>query len=131
MDSFLSEPTTHSHASNPERIPAIELKNQIKIKSATSDEASSSILHSSIRFLPLSAVSSLPKNDSLMRTIRRQRSSAHSDSNNHLPDNLRNTDRGEEFILYEDDELIIFTTKTNLSLLKECKHWFVDGTFKV
>ncbi|CAF1661299.1 unnamed protein product, partial [Rotaria sordida] len=131
MDSFLSEPTTHTHAPDPERIPAIEVKNQVKIKAATSDEASSSILHSSLRFMPLSAVGSLPSSDSLMRTIRRQRPKLCSDPNTRVPDNLRKTDRGEEFILYEDNEMIIFTTKTNLSLLKNCKHWFMGGTFKV
>ncbi|CAF1416428.1 unnamed protein product, partial [Rotaria sordida] len=131
MDSFLSEPTTHTHVPDPERIPAIEVKNQVKIKAATSDEASSSILHSSLRFMPLSAVVSLPSSDSLMRTIRRQRPKLRSDPNTRVPDNLRKTDRGEEFILYEDNEMIIFTTKTNLSLLKNCKHWFMGGTFKV
>ncbi|CAF1040827.1 unnamed protein product [Didymodactylos carnosus] len=40
----------------------------------------------------------------------------------HVPIELRKTDRGDDFILYEDDEMIIFTTKKNLSLLKECKH---------
>ncbi|CAF0934932.1 unnamed protein product [Rotaria sordida] len=122
MDSFLSEPTAHSHASDPERIPAIDLKNQIKIKAATSNEASSSILHSSLRLMPLSAAGSLPTPDSLMKTIRRQRSTPYTDSNQGLPDKLRKTDRGEEFILFEDDEMIIFTTKTNLSLLKNSKH---------
>lgn len=131
MDSFLSEPSAHSHASDPECLPAFELKNEIKIKAAASNEASSSILHSSLRFMPLSAAGNLPKIDSLVRTIRRQRSTPHSDSNTRLPDNLRKTDRGEDFILHEDNEMIIFTTKTNLSLLKDCKHWFIDGTFKV
>ncbi|CAF0963335.1 unnamed protein product [Didymodactylos carnosus] len=53
------------------------------------------------------------------------------DPNSRLPDNLKMTDRGEDFILYEDDKMIIFTTKTNLSVLKSFKHWFADGTFKV
>ncbi|CAF3260105.1 unnamed protein product [Rotaria socialis] len=131
MDSFLSEPTVHSHAPDPECIPAFELKSQIKIKAMASNEASSSILHSELRLMPLTAVGSLPKSDSLMRTIRRQRSTPCLDPSSRLPDHLRKTDRGEEFILFEDDEMIIFTTKTNLSLLKSCKHWFVDGTFKV
>ncbi|CAF4071153.1 unnamed protein product [Adineta steineri] len=48
MDKFESEPTAHCHPSNPERIPAIELKNQIKTKVAASDEATSSILHSAL-----------------------------------------------------------------------------------
>ncbi|CAF1077729.1 unnamed protein product [Rotaria sp. Silwood1] len=92
------------------------------MKAATSDEASSSILHSSLRFMSLSAVDSLPKIESLMRSVRRQRSAPHSDSNTLSPDILRETDRGEEFILYEYNEMIIFTAKTNLSLLKDCKH---------
>ena len=70
IDSFLSEPTIHSHAPDPECIPAFELKSQIKIKAMTSNEASSSILHSELRLMPLIAIGSLPKSDSLMRTIR-------------------------------------------------------------
>lgn len=127
----MSDPTPHSHASNPERIPALEIKNDIKIKAVTSDEASSSIIHSSLRSLPLTAVSSLPSPGSLARTVRRQRPTLSLTSTSQLPIELRKTDRGEEFILYEDNEMIIFTTRRNLSLLKECKHWFVDGTFKV
>ena len=30
MDTFLSQPTLHSHAPQPDRIPGIELKNEIK-----------------------------------------------------------------------------------------------------
>ncbi len=66
-----------------------------------------------------------------MRTIRRQRTVISSDSASQLPDSFKKTDRGEDFLLYESDELIIFTTKTNLPVSKNCKHWFADGTFKV
>ncbi|CAF1314240.1 unnamed protein product [Rotaria sordida] len=127
----MSGPTPHSHASNPERIPAVEIKNDIKIKAAISNEAASSIIHSSLRSLPLTAVSSLPSSDSLARTVRRQRPTLSLTSSSQLPIELRKTDRGDDFILCEDNEMIIFTTKRNLSLLKECTHWFVDGTFKV
>ncbi len=96
----MSEPTTHSHALNPECIPPIELKSQIKIKAVTSDKASRSILHSSLRFLPL------------MRTIRRRCSTPYLDRNSCSADNLRETDGAKEFILYEDNEMIIFTKKT-------------------
>ena len=49
----------------------------------------------------------------------------------HLSEELRKTDRDEDFILFEDEKLIIFTTKSNLPILKQQKHWFADGTFKV
>ena len=45
--------------------------------------------------------------------------------------NLEKTYRDKDFILNEEKDLIIFTTKTNLSILKQHKHWFADGTFKV
>ena len=66
-----------------------------------------------------------------MLTIRRQRRAEKLDDNGRLPQKLRKTYRDEDFILHEDEQLIIFTTKTNLSILKQNKYWFTDGTFKV
>lgn len=131
MDAFISEPTSHCHAPTPEQIPVVKLNNEIKSRSATTNESSSSILHSALRTFPLSAAGQLPKTESLLLTIRRQRIAPKVDSNGRLPEELRRTHRDEEFILHEDEHLIIFTTKTNLSVLKENKHWFADGTFKV
>ena len=44
MDAFLSEPTEHSHAPAPEKIPVIELTNSVKARATISDEPSSVIL---------------------------------------------------------------------------------------
>ena len=131
MDTFLSQPTAHSHAPNPERIPVIELKNQIKTRAANSDEPTSTILHSALRTFPLNATSELPRTEMIMQTIRRQRTTPSTGSDDRLPEELRKTDRGEDFLLYQDTEMIIFTTTSNLSALKQSKHWFADGTFKV
>ncbi len=109
----------------------IKLNNEIKARSATTNESSSSILHAALRTYPLSAAGELPKIESLLLTIRRQRTAPKIDANGRLPEELRRTYRDEEFILHEDEHLIIFTTKNNLSILKQCKHWFADGTFKV
>ncbi|CAF3452497.1 unnamed protein product [Rotaria socialis] len=95
------------------------------------EEPSSSILHSALRNYPILAASALPKTETLMVTIRRQRINDKIDTDGRLPDHLRKTDRGEHFILLEDEELIIFASKTNLSLLEENKHWFTDGIFKM
>ena len=73
MDIFLSQPTSHTHAPNPERISAIELNNQIKSRAAMSDEPSSAILHSALRTFPLSAAGQIPRSDIHLQTIRRQR----------------------------------------------------------
>ncbi|CAF1262559.1 unnamed protein product [Didymodactylos carnosus] len=51
--------------------------------------------------------------------------------NSCLPDVLRKTDRGEDFVLYKSNHMIIFTCKSNSDVLKSCNHWFADGTFSV
>lgn len=131
MDTFLSQPTDHNHAPIPELVPVIELNNQIKVRAAISEEPTSTILHSSLKTFPLSATSVLPRTEMLMQTIRRQRRTPKTTSTDGFGEDLRKTYRGEEFLLHEEAEMIIFTTKSNLSALKQSKHWFVDGTFKV
>ncbi|CAF4523270.1 unnamed protein product, partial [Rotaria socialis] len=130
MDTVLSEPTEHCHAPNLGKIPVLELKNKIKSRAADSEEQSSTILHSVLRSFPLDSAGQLPKTDTLLRTIRRQRQAISVNADNRLPDHLKQTDRGENFVLHEDNKMIIFTTTSNLSILEACKHWFADGTFK-
>ena len=131
MDAFLSQPTSHNHAPNPDRILAIQLHNQVKQRAATTDETTSSILHSALRTFPLHAATQLPRTDIISQTIRRQRTTPATTSNDRLTEHLKKTYRDENFLLYEDNDMLIFTTKSNLSLLKQSKHWFADGTFKV
>ncbi|CAF2131900.1 unnamed protein product [Rotaria magnacalcarata] len=114
MDAFLSQPTDHNHAPNPERIPVIELRNEIKAREVTSEESTSVILHSSLRTFPLSATSKLPRTEMLKQTIRRQRQTPATTSTDGLTDDLRKTYRGEDFLLHEEKNMIIFTTKSCL-----------------
>ncbi|CAM4825423.1 unnamed protein product [Rotaria magnacalcarata] len=131
MDAFLSLPTAHCHAPHSDRVSVIQLKNEIKTRVVMTDKSSSSIINSALRTYPLSAAGELPRSDGLSLTIRRQRTTETVDVNGRLLEKLRKTYRDEDFILHEDKKLIIFTTKTNLSILKQNKHWFADGTFKV
>ncbi|CAF3039124.1 unnamed protein product [Rotaria socialis] len=131
MNVFLSLLTIHCHAPHPDRVPALQLKNEIKTRTVMTDESPSSIINSALRTYPLSAAGELPRSDGLSLTIRRQRTTETVDVNGRLPEKLRKMYRDEDFILHEDKKLIIFTTKTNLSILKQNKHWFVDGMFKV
>ena len=131
MDAFLSQATSYSLAPQPDHIPAIQLKGEIKTRAVMTDESISSIVHSALRTYSLSAAGELPRNEALMLMIRRQRNVETVDVDDRLPDKLRKTYRDEDFILHEEKDLIIFTTKTNLSILKQHKHWFADGTFKV
>lgn len=131
MDAFTSDPTLHCHAPNPERIQAIELTNNVKARAAISEEPTSTILHSALQSFPLNATHELPRTEMLLQTIRRQRATPSTTTEERFPESLRKSHRGENFILHEASDLIIFTSKTNLSILKQSKHWFADGTFKV
>jgi hypothetical protein len=131
MEVFIKEPSEHSHTPDPDRLHVVRLKNELKNRAASSDEPSSAILFDALRTIPLNIAPALPTNDALLQTIRRERPAIQLDPNGHLPLILRQTDRGENFVLFEDQSMVIFTCDKNLSVLKECKHWFMDGTFSV
>ena len=131
MNVFVFQPTYHCHAPHPDRIPTIQLTTEIKTRAITTDESTSTILHSALHTYPLSAAGELPRNEALMLMIRRQRTVEKVDIDGCLPEKLRKTYRNEDLIFHQDKNLIIFTTKTNLSILKRNKHWFADGMFKV
>jgi hypothetical protein len=131
MDAFLQEPASHSHAPNPSRLHVIRVQNEIRQPSESSEEMTSIILHNVLRTVPLNIAAELPSTVALEQCIRRQRPRVNLDINSQLPQILKQTDRGENFVLHEDDSMIIFTSKSNLTVLKECQHWFCDGTFSV
>jgi hypothetical protein len=128
MDMILSGPTDHCHAPYLSLAPVLALKNKIRMWAAETEEPSSTILHSVMRSFPFDFAGELPRSDSLFRTIRRQRQVGPLDSHHKLPANMKLTDRGDDFVLHEGNDLIIYTTDANLAVLKTCRHWFMDGT---
>ena len=131
METFLQTPTDHSHTPNPNRLPLIRIQNQLKERGASSEEPTSTILQNVLCTVSVNIVAELPSTQALSQTIRRQRVPPSLETNSNLPSSLKQTDRGENFILFEDESMIIFTSHSNLNVLNECKHWFVDGTFSV
>jgi hypothetical protein len=131
MEAIISNSTEHSHAPKMTGISVLELKDKIKARAAESEEPSSAILYSEMRTFPLYSANQLPQEQTLLRSIRRRRQNATASSGDQLADQFKLSDRGEHFVLHENKSLIIFTTQSNLSFLKSCKHWFADGTFKV
>ncbi|CAF1242925.1 unnamed protein product [Rotaria sp. Silwood1] len=101
------------------RLHLIRLKNEIKSRGASSDEGASTILFDVLRTIPLTITTDLPTNDALLQTILFERPAMQLGHNGRLPLILRQTDRGESFILYEDDSMVIFTCDKDLSVLKQ------------
>jgi hypothetical protein len=125
MQVLIKEPSEHSHAPDPDRLHVIRLKNEIKLRGASSDEGASTILFDVLRSTPLTAAPYLPTNEALLQIIRRERPAEQLDHQGCLPLQFRQTDRGDNFILYEDNSMVIFTCDKNLSVLNQCKHWFM------
>ncbi|CAF3110647.1 unnamed protein product [Rotaria sp. Silwood2] len=53
MNVLIKEPSPHSHATNPDKLHVIRLKNEIKLRGASSDEGASTILFDALRSTPL------------------------------------------------------------------------------
>ncbi|CAF1005190.1 unnamed protein product, partial [Rotaria magnacalcarata] len=105
MQILIKEPSEHSHVPNPDRLHVIRLKNEIKQHAASSEEGPSTILLDVLRITPLSATPGLSTNDAWLQLIRRERPAIRLDPEGGLPLILRQTDRGEKLVLYEDNSM--------------------------
>ena len=103
MNEFIKEPCEHSHVHCPNRLHVIRLKNEIKILRASSNEGASTILSDVLHTTPLAVIVGLPSTEALLQTIRRERKPIQLDHNGRFPFMFRETDSGENFVLYEDD----------------------------
>ena len=56
MDTFLSQPTEHNHVPIPERVGAIQLTNQVKIRAQTSEKTNQH--HFAFRFKNITFIGS-------------------------------------------------------------------------
>ena len=88
-------------------------------------------MHNTVPTVPLSIAAILLSTNTLSQCIRRHISPLVLDINSQLSQILKQTDHGEDLVLFEDDSMIIFISRSNLSVLKECQHWFCDGIFSV
>ena len=52
MEILIKEPSAHSHVPDPDRVHIIRLKNEIKIRGASSEEGASTILFDVLRTIP-------------------------------------------------------------------------------
>ena len=86
MVAFPFQATDHYHASQSDRVPAIQLKNEIKTRTIITGELTSPIIHSILRKYPLSAAGEFQKNEAVMLMIRRQRTVATIDVDACLPE---------------------------------------------
>ena len=123
IDKVISRtPSEHSHPPTPIENRAAKVKEEIKLLAARSEEMPSSIIDSATSDIPVTIAGALPKKESLKRTVRRKRPDLKEDE-------LYKTPRGDNFLLFENEEVSIFGTLKNLEILFKKTEWFCDGTF--
>ncbi|KAL8588196.1 hypothetical protein ACOMHN_063218 [Nucella lapillus] len=125
-DVLEGRPSTHSHPPSAARCLALKVVGDIKQRAEQSEEATSSIINNCTAEFPLAAAGSLPKKETLARMIRRKRKAPDSDI---ISEELKLTTRGEQFLAFQTDDIVILTTPSNLDVLARNAHWFCDGTF--
>ena len=134
----------HTHEPISKIFHCNEVKAGIKRRAAESQKPTHSIVASKISKLEEESAVSLPRLDSLKRTICRARKKAeniHSEPTSldtlQIPEVYTRTSKGEPFLLYdsgsdaENTRIIIFGTQSNLATLNTSSIWLADGTFKV
>ncbi|XP_077579601.1 heterogeneous nuclear ribonucleoprotein U-like protein 1 isoform X1 [Stigmatopora nigra] len=125
-DILQGPPGPHSHRPDPSRVVVLKTVQKIKEQASNTEDISSTIIKNCTSDFPLEATGSLPTKETLFRMIRRQRRSA---EGNEITDKLRVSLKGERFILFEEQDIVLMATDTNLDLLAKSMHWFCDGTF--
>ncbi|KAL8585639.1 hypothetical protein ACOMHN_025262 [Nucella lapillus] len=125
-DVLEGRPSTHSHPPSAARCLALKAVGDIKQRAEQSEEATSSIINNCTAEFPLATAGSLPKKETLARMIRRKRKAPDSDI---ISEELKLTTRGEQFLAFQTDDIVILTTPSNLDVLARNAHWFCDGTF--
>ena len=86
------------------------------------DEEASTILTDVLRTTSLAVTAGLSSVEVLLQTNRHERKSIQLDHNVLLPLILPESDRGKNFVLYEDDSMIIFIYEQDLSVLQKYRH---------
>ena len=110
----------------------------MKARPNNSGEKTRTILSQGMVNLSETSIASLPRLESVKRTIRRHKSVDQDSTINQAsaPDRYMRTLKDETFLIYDSgigdtDRMLIFSTPKILSLLQESQSWFADGTFKV
>ena len=135
--------SSHSQGSDPIRIGILKGYNHIKERAANSEESTRLILSYGIDQMSSSSTAKLPSIESVKRRIRKHKGISNENCSNpkgpaeiEIPQKYKVTTKEEPFLLFDSgvgdsDRMIIFSTPTFFSLLKESKIWYADGTFKV
>ena len=120
-----------------------KVKANIKRKAQTTTDTPQQILGVELRNISQDAAANITSTSTLRRNIRKAREDNDVPHNTVtredipvLPEQYQNTVAGEPFLIYDSgvadqERMFIFASEIGLQLLRESKHCYADGTFKV
>ena len=135
--------SSHSYGLDPGRSQMLKAYQSMKECAPNSGEKLLLILSKGISKLDETTIITLPRLDSIKRTIRRHKCLDEDSSINQasaaeliIPDIYRITLKGELLLIYDSgigdsNRMLIFSAPKMLSLLQGSQSWYADGTFKV
>ena len=133
----------HTHEADATYIEALKVRDEIRQKALSTNDAPHVILQSVSKKLDVQIAGKIPNSDNMKRKIRDKRQKLNIGSctdQASIIEMKRFFDDGTDFLIYdgfangEEDEknkMLIFGTLESLELLKSSKHWYADGTFDV
>ena len=133
---------SHSHAPNLSRAEMLRNYQCMNLRATDSGEKKRTIVSQGMVGLSESSIASLPRLESVKRTIRRQKVSMKivlsikSAACVLIPDRYMRTLKDETFLIFDSgigdtNRMHMFSTPKMLSLLQESQSWFAEGTLKV
>ena len=136
---------TYQHTHPPSQIKwkITKLNSNKKRRATDTLDPARQILGTEVRNILEAVAVNIPLNESMRRNIRLQRQIRHKHPNPiaieaipELPQEFQVTSTGEQFMLYDSgvgdqNRMLLFAGSNAVELLKQSRHWFADGTFKV
>ena len=143
-DRIIDRVNDHTHAPNQTRVETAKVRATMKRSAETTLDAPNRIISDSLAQASDAVAVNMPSLDNVRRTIRRYRAENTALPANPqtraavpaIPNNLAVTSNGDRFLLYDSgvgdaNRILVFATDQALALLRQCDHWFGDGTFSV
>lgn len=130
----------HNHGGDAASVEVAKIMEDIRNAAITTRDTPQFIISNHVHKISSSSVNKFPEIKTVKRTIRniRNRNEIHSlpasKEDMVLPDEYKQTMRGEPFLLFDSgpipSRILIFGTANSLRLLGATRHWYMDGTFK-
>ena len=139
-ENLLKQSGEHTHAPNPDRVKAEIIRSNMKREARISNARTNTIVAANIGVAEESVMANLPKAETMLRDVRRQRQIHNNmpeipqrdDTMFNIPHQYTITQNNKQFLWYDnqrEDRILIFGIEESLNYLNNSEHWFMDGTF--